>query len=39
MSSKVTRVLVASIALISLAGLTAPAEAAPAKQSRTVWCC
>lgn len=40
MSSKVTRTIVASIALVSLAGLAAPAEAAPSKpQERNVWCC
>ena len=39
MSSKAPRIIVATIALISLAGLAAPAEAAPAKQQRTVWCC
>ena len=40
MSSKITRTIVASIALVSLVGLTAPAEAAPSKpQERTVWCC
>ena len=40
MSSKAPRLIVATIALISLAGLAAPAEAeAPAKQQRTVWCC
>lgn len=40
MTSKAPRIIVATIALISLAGLAAPAEAAPSKpQLRTVWCC
>ncbi|MCW2738579.1 hypothetical protein [Nocardioides sp.] len=40
MSTKVTRIIVASIALFSLAGMAAPAEAAPAQpQARNVWCC
>ena len=40
MNSKTTRVLVASLALIGMVGLSSPAEAAPAKQqARTVWCC
>jgi len=39
MNSKAPRILIATVALVSLAGLTAPAEAAPVKQSRTVWCC
>ena len=40
MSSKATRVLVATIALVSLAGFAAPADAAASKpQLRTVWCC
>ncbi len=40
MSTKVIRVIVASIALVSMAGVTAPAEAAPVKaQLRNVWCC
>jgi hypothetical protein len=39
MSSKATRVLVATIALLSLAGFAAPAEAAKVQQQRTVWCC
>lgn len=40
MSSKITRIVVASIALVSLAGLSAPADASPARpQARNVWCC
>lgn len=40
MSSKAPRIIVATVALISLAGLAAPAEAAPSQlQQRTVWCC
>lgn len=40
MSSKVTRIIVASIALVSLAGMAAPADAAPSQlQGRNVWCC
>ena len=39
MSSKAPRIIIATIALIGLAGLAVPAEAAPAKQQRTVWCC
>ena len=40
MSNKAARFIVASIALVSLAGLSAPADAAPAKpQARNVWCC
>ena len=39
MSSKAPRIIVATIALISLAGLAAPAEAAAPSQQRNVWCC
>lgn len=40
MKIKATRLAVASIALVSLAALGAPAEAAPTQpQSRTGWCC
>lgn len=39
MSTKAARVIVASIALVSLAGLAAPAEAAPPVQQRSGWCC
>lgn len=40
MSNKATRIAVATIALISLVGMAAPAEAAkgPSTQ-RNVWCC
>ncbi len=40
MNRKAPRILVASIALIGMIGLSSPAEAAPAQQqARTVWCC
>jgi len=40
MTSKATRILVAAIALVSLAGMTAaPADASAPKQTRNVWCC
>lgn len=41
MNSKAPRIAVAVIAIVSLAGVAAPADAAaPAKQqSRSVWCC
>jgi hypothetical protein len=39
MSSKATRIIVASIALLSLAGMAAPADAAPKPVQRNVWCC
>lgn len=39
MNRKAPRILIATIALVSLAGLTTPAEAAPVKQTRNVWCC
>ena len=40
MNRKATRIIVASIALVGLAGLAAPAEAAPSQlQLRNVWCC
>jgi hypothetical protein len=40
MKSKAPRILIASIALLSLAGFAAPADAAPAQpQMRNVWCC
>lgn len=38
MKRKAPRIIVASIALIGLAGMAAPAEAAPSQQ-RNVWCC
>jgi hypothetical protein len=39
MSNKAPRIIFATIALISLAGLAAPAEAAQPSQQRNVWCC
>jgi hypothetical protein len=39
MNRKATRIFVATIALVSLAGFAAPAEAGPVKQVRTGWCC
>lgn len=39
MNSKAPRIIVACIALVSLAGLAAPAEAAKPSTQRTVWCC
>lgn len=39
MSSKAPRIIIATIALASLAGFAAPAEAAPPSMQRTVWCC
>jgi hypothetical protein len=40
MKRKAPRIIVASIALIGLAGMAAPAEAAPSQvQLRNVWCC
>jgi hypothetical protein len=41
MKSKALRTVLASIALVSLAGFTAPAEAAPKMPTtmRNVWCC
>jgi hypothetical protein len=39
MSSKAPRIILATIALVSLAGLASPAEAAPAPVQRNVWCC
>jgi hypothetical protein len=40
MNSKAPRILVASIALIGMVGLSSPAEAAPAQQqARNIWCC
>ena len=40
MKSKAPRIAVAIVAIVSLAGLAAPADAAaPAKQTRNVWCC
>ena len=39
MNRKATRIFVATIALVSLAGFAAPAEAGQVKQTSTVWCC
>lgn len=40
MNRKAPRMILASIALLSLVGLSAPAGAAPsAPQARNVWCC
>ena len=39
MISKATRLVVAAIALASLAGMAAPAEASRPPQQRNVWCC
>jgi len=39
MSIKAPRIIIAAIALASLASMSTPAEAAPAPSQRTVWCC
>ena len=40
MNRKTTRILVATVALVSLAGFAGPVEAAQVKQTaRTGWCC
>ena len=41
MSTKTPGIIIATVAvtLISLAGFSAPADAKPANQTRTVWCC
>jgi len=40
MNRKATRIFVAAVALVSMVGLSAPAQAAPAQQlARTGWCC
>lgn len=39
MRTKAPRLIIATIALISLAGLAAPAEAAKPSTERNVWCC
>ena len=40
MKSKAPRLVIALVAVVSLAGMTAPADAAaPAKQTRNIWCC
>ncbi len=38
--NRATRLFVAAVALVSVAGLAAPAEAAQVRTTtRTVWCC
>ncbi len=37
--SKAPRIIVATIALASLVGMSTPAEAAKPAQQRNVWCC
>ena len=40
MSIKAPRFAVALVAIVSLVGFAAPADAAaPVKQTRTIWCC
>ena len=41
MKNKSARLILASIALVSLAGMATPAEAAPARPvlMKNVWCC
>lgn len=40
MNAKAPRLLIALVAVVSLAGMTVPADAAaPAKQTRSIWCC
>ncbi len=40
MKTTAPRLLIALVAVVSLAGMTAPADAAPAQQTaRSVWCC
>ena len=40
MKTKAPRLVVALIAIVGVAGMAVPADAAPAKQqSRTIWCC
>lgn len=39
MSNKATRIVVATIALVSLVGMATPAEAAKPSPQRNVWCC
>ena len=41
MSIKAPRVIIATVtvALISLGGFSAPADAAKPSQQRTIWCC
>lgn len=39
MRNKAPRIIIATIALIGLAGLSTPAEAAKPALQRNVWCC
>ncbi len=39
MRTKTSRLIVAAIALASLVGMSAPAEAAKPSSQRNVWCC
>jgi len=40
MKTKAPRLVVALIAIVGVAGMAVPADAAPAKQqARSVWCC
>ena len=40
MKNKAPRLVIALVAVVSLAGMTAPADAAaPVKQTRNIWCC
>jgi hypothetical protein len=39
MNRKFARIVIASLAVVSLAGFAAPAEAGPAVQQRSGWCC
>ncbi len=40
MKTKAPRLAVALVAIVSLIGFAAPADAAPSKpQTRTIWCC
>lgn len=40
MKTKAPRLVVALIAIVGVAGMAVPADAAPAQQSaRNIWCC
>ena len=40
MKNTAPRLIVALVAVVSLVGMAAPADAgAPAKQTRSIWCC
>lgn len=40
MKTKAPRLAIALVAVLSLAGMSVPADAAPSKpQNRSVWCC